>query len=92
MVDWSSVNYRANQCLRLLLVPPPKEQASATPKPAIEFFDELEIYPGMRLCDTSSHKLHICTGSKLKHFKALHERTGIPYSEMVLKCFIISVD
>ncbi|KAF8196950.1 magnesium-dependent phosphatase-1 [Pholiota molesta] len=57
----------ANQCLRLLLVPPPKEQASATPKSAIEFFDELEIYPG----------------SKLKHFKALHERTGIPYSEML---------
>lgn len=85
MADWNSINHRADQCLRLLLVPPPKEQASATPKPAIEFFDELEIYPGMSLCGVSYHQLLICTtGTKLKHFKALHERTGIPYSEMVL--------
>ncbi|KDR71622.1 hypothetical protein GALMADRAFT_229581 [Galerina marginata CBS 339.88] len=59
----------ANQCLRLLLVPPSvdAEQSIHKPTAAIEFFDELEIYPG----------------SKIKHFKALHQRTGIPYSEMV---------
>ncbi|KAF9559369.1 magnesium-dependent phosphatase-1 [Agrocybe pediades] len=61
----------ANQCLRLLLVPPSTNNAdggkNAKPCPAIDFFDELEIYPG----------------SKLKHFKALHERTGIPYTEML---------
>ncbi|KAF9484602.1 hypothetical protein BDN70DRAFT_872384 [Pholiota conissans] len=58
----------AHQCLRMLLVPPPKEHGpSGIPRPAIEFFNELEIYPG----------------SKLKHFKALHERTGVPYSEML---------
>ncbi|TFY83480.1 hypothetical protein EWM64_g533 [Hericium alpestre] len=34
---------------------------------AIEFFDHMEIYPG----------------SKTKHFKELHKKTGIPYSEML---------
>jgi len=58
----------AHQCLRLLLVPHNEDvNAQATPKSAIEFFDELEIYPG----------------SKMKHFKALHERTGISYAEML---------
>ncbi|PPR04303.1 hypothetical protein CVT24_013376 [Panaeolus cyanescens] len=57
----------ANQCLRLLLVPPSSESGEEEVKPAIEFFDELEIYPG----------------SKLKHFKELHARTGIPYTEML---------
>ncbi|KJA16775.1 hypothetical protein HYPSUDRAFT_1105438 [Hypholoma sublateritium FD-334 SS-4] len=56
----------AHQCLRLLLVPH-IEDVDATPKAAIEFFDELEIYPG----------------SKIKHFKSLHERTGIPYAQML---------
>uniref|UniRef100_A0A8H7XMC4 Magnesium-dependent phosphatase-1 n=1 Tax=Psilocybe cubensis TaxID=181762 RepID=A0A8H7XMC4_PSICU len=57
----------ANQCLRLLLVPPCPKDSSPDLKPAIEFFDEMEIYPG----------------SKIKHFKKIHERTGIPYSEML---------
>ncbi|KAF8151504.1 magnesium-dependent phosphatase-1 [Crassisporium funariophilum] len=56
----------AKQCLRLLLVPNVADKTSP-PTPAIDFFDEMEIYPG----------------SKIKHFKALHERTGIPYSEML---------
>ncbi|KAF9032409.1 magnesium-dependent phosphatase-1 [Panaeolus papilionaceus] len=57
----------ANQCLRLLLVPPSAEHGVHEAQPAIEFFDELEIYPG----------------SKLKHFKELHEKTDIPYTDML---------
>ncbi|PPQ84485.1 hypothetical protein CVT26_003517 [Gymnopilus dilepis] len=57
----------AKQCLRLLLVPPSADGLSPEPKPAIEFFDELEIYPG----------------SKIKHFKEIHKRTGIPFSQML---------
>ncbi|RDB21708.1 putative magnesium-dependent phosphatase P8B7.31 [Hypsizygus marmoreus] len=37
------------------------------PLPAVNFFHHLEIYPG----------------SKLAHFKKLHEKTGIPYSDML---------
>ncbi|KAF8812858.1 magnesium-dependent phosphatase-1 [Phlegmacium glaucopus] len=55
----------ARECLRLLLVPTSVEESP--PRPAIDLFDELEIYPG----------------SKIKHFKALHARTGIPYSQML---------
>ncbi|PVG01202.1 magnesium-dependent phosphatase-1 [Serendipita vermifera] len=36
-------------------------------KRAIDYFPQKEIYPG----------------SKIKHFKALHQKTGIPYSEML---------
>ncbi|KIM43958.1 hypothetical protein M413DRAFT_443026 [Hebeloma cylindrosporum] len=35
----------ADQCLRLLLVPPKHEDLTSEPKAAIHFFDELEIYP-----------------------------------------------
>ncbi|KAF8602019.1 magnesium-dependent phosphatase-1 [Ceratobasidium sp. AG-I] len=45
----------------------PPPPSSTGPKRAIEFFDTLEIYPG----------------SKIKHFKTLHKKTGIPYSEML---------
>ncbi|RYP27848.1 hypothetical protein DL767_007496 [Monosporascus sp. MG133] len=38
------------------------------PRRAVEFFDAgLEIYPG----------------SKIRHFEALHRRTGVPYAEML---------
>ncbi|KAF5319346.1 hypothetical protein D9619_008481 [Psilocybe cf. subviscida] len=57
----------ASDCMELLLVPPSIEHAIPTPTPMIEFFDEREIYPG----------------SKLKHFRVLHQRTGVPYSEML---------
>ncbi|KAF9467506.1 magnesium-dependent phosphatase-1 [Collybia nuda] len=55
----------ARQALGLLLVPP--ETKDGELRPAIDFFDHLEIYPG----------------SKLTHFRKIHEATGIPYSEML---------
>ncbi|KAI0708717.1 magnesium-dependent phosphatase-1 [Cerioporus squamosus] len=57
----------ARQALGLLLVPPPAGHKNEAPTPAVKFFDQLEIYPG----------------SKIKHFKELHKKTGIPYSEML---------
>ncbi|OCH91976.1 magnesium-dependent phosphatase-1 [Obba rivulosa] len=57
----------ARQALSLLLVPPPAGDKHGSPTPAIKFFDQQEIYPG----------------SKLSHFKKLHEKTGLPYSEML---------
>ncbi|KAH9954210.1 magnesium-dependent phosphatase-1 [Russula dissimulans] len=57
----------ARQALSLLLVPPKAGNANSPVMPAIKFFDHLEIYPG----------------SKIAHFKQLHEKTGIPYSEML---------
>ncbi|KIP03234.1 hypothetical protein PHLGIDRAFT_31887 [Phlebiopsis gigantea 11061_1 CR5-6] len=57
----------ARQALSLLLVHPQAGDKHSEPKPAIEFFDHLEIYPG----------------SKIPHFQKLHEKTRIPYSEML---------
>ncbi|KAK4051934.1 hypothetical protein OIV83_002639 [Microbotryomycetes sp. JL201] len=45
-----------------------RQEASASDTiSSIKLFDTLEIYPG----------------SKLKHFRAIHEATGIPYEEML---------
>ncbi|KAI0044063.1 magnesium-dependent phosphatase-1 [Auriscalpium vulgare] len=63
----TSATALARQALSLLLVHAKAGDKHAKPQPAIEFFDQLEIYPG----------------SKIKHFKQLHEKTGIPYSEML---------
>jgi len=57
----------ARQALSLLLMPPKVGDTDSQATPAIKFFDQLEIYPG----------------SKIAHFKQLHKRTGIPYSEML---------
>ncbi|KAG2360221.1 acid phosphatase-domain-containing protein [Suillus spraguei] len=58
----------AREALDLILIPPRTgSDSSAKRIPAIKFFDQLEIYPS----------------SKIRHFKKLHEKTGIPYDEMV---------
>ncbi|KAF9810708.1 hypothetical protein IEO21_06842 [Rhodonia placenta] len=57
----------ARQALGLLLVPPKAGDKHGSPTPAIKFFDQQEIYPG----------------SKITHFKKLHDKTGLPYSEML---------
>lgn len=57
----------ARQALTLLLVPPKHGDKNSEKTSAIKFFDQLEIYPG----------------SKLAHFKELHKKTGLPYSEML---------
>jgi len=60
--------WRAREALDLILIPPKtSSDSNAKPIPAIKFFDQLEIYPS----------------SKIRHFKKLHEKTGIPYDEMV---------
>jgi magnesium-dependent phosphatase 1 len=54
--------------LDLILIPPRIGSDSDMKLiPAIKFFDQLEIYPS----------------SKIRHFKKLHEKTGISYDEMV---------
>ncbi|KAJ7102792.1 magnesium-dependent phosphatase-1 [Mycena epipterygia] len=54
----------ARQALQLLLVPGEDGESAG---PAIELFDDLQIYPG----------------SKLTHFRALHTKTGVPYEQML---------
>lgn len=45
---------------------------TTTTSPAVKFFDQLEIYPT----------------DKTVHFKELHKKTGLPYSEMV--CLLLT--
>lgn len=52
---------------------------------SIKLFDSLEIYP----CEPpvfrlGGAELNIRTASKIKHFQALHKKTGIPFEQM---CF-----
>ncbi|KAF7344552.1 Magnesium-dependent phosphatase-1 [Mycena sanguinolenta] len=54
----------ARQALKLLRVAGNDDEP---PQPAIELFDNLQIYPG----------------SKLTHFREIHAKTGIPYSQML---------
>ncbi|MCO5566005.1 hypothetical protein L7F22_019680 [Adiantum nelumboides] len=44
-----------------------KGRQTYTPIPAMKLFDQLEIYPG----------------SKITHFRKLHEKTGIAYEDMI---------
>ncbi|KAJ8092064.1 hypothetical protein PM082_024304 [Marasmius tenuissimus] len=60
----------ARQALELLLVPPSLEtgaHASSEFGQAIDFFEQLEIYPD----------------SKLTHFRRIHEETGVSYDKML---------
>ena len=52
---------------------------------AEKFFDQKEIYPGNVIILIILLRLNISInkGSKLRHFKELHKKTGIPYTEMV---------
>ncbi|KAJ6495249.1 magnesium-dependent phosphatase-1 [Mycena sanguinolenta] len=54
----------ARQALQLLHVAGNDEEPA---QPAIELFDNLQIYPG----------------SKLTHFREIHAKTGIPYNQML---------
>ncbi|KAJ7908894.1 magnesium-dependent phosphatase-1, partial [Mycena leptocephala] len=54
----------ARQALKLLHVAGDDAEPAL---PAIELFDDLQIYPG----------------SKLRHFRALHAQTGVPYEQML---------
>ena len=70
-----------------MLIPPASGHKSESPTAAVQFFDQLEIYPGelrpVSPVILSTHGLIPYSGSKIKHFKELHKKTGIPYSEMV---------
>ncbi|CAE6450226.1 unnamed protein product [Rhizoctonia solani] len=63
----TSATEEARQLLTLLLLPASPSSNSSAPRRSIDFFDTLEIYPG----------------SKLRHFKSLNKKTGIPYEEML---------
>ncbi|KIJ19589.1 hypothetical protein PAXINDRAFT_127769 [Paxillus involutus ATCC 200175] len=66
----TSATTLAREALSLIRIPVSagKDTTSGVDsRPATKFFDHLEIYPG----------------SKLAHFKQLHKKTGIPYSEML---------
>ncbi|KAJ7060483.1 magnesium-dependent phosphatase-1 [Mycena amicta] len=58
----------AREALSLIRIPPGNDdESSIEEQPAIELFDNLQIYPG----------------SKIAHFRALQDKTGIPYEEML---------
>ncbi|KAG9121517.1 hypothetical protein FRC07_002482 [Ceratobasidium sp. 392] len=67
--DGNTINQATDRARQLLtlLLLPAPPSSSTGSKRAIDFFDTLEIYPG----------------SKIKHFKTLHKKTGIPYHEML---------
>jgi len=76
----------ARDALRKLRVAP-------SGKAAIDFFDTLEIYPGMRgfFHHEKSQKAEQQTlGSKIKHFENIHRHTGIPYADMLFVSGIFS--
>ncbi|KAH7925786.1 magnesium-dependent phosphatase-1 [Leucogyrophana mollusca] len=63
----TSATKLAREALSLIQVPLKAGDKQGPSTAAIKFFDQLEIYPR----------------SKEVHFKALHEKTSLPYSEML---------
>lgn len=42
-------------------------------------------------CERKANMLSCSTGSKIPHFQKLHEKTGIPYSEMVSRLIPVTL-
>ena len=67
-------------------MPPSRAEPDEPSKKAIEFFDQMEIYPGMfhgSIILISVFECFTSAGSKIKHFQEIHRKTNIPYSQMV---------
>jgi magnesium-dependent phosphatase 1 len=82
--------YSAREALSLLLIPKVRgDDADTQPVAAQSFFDEMEIYPGsiVFFVHACLSNLSPIQGSKITHFEQLHQKTGIPYTEMVRRSF-----
>ncbi|SCZ99023.1 BZ3500_MvSof-1268-A1-R1_Chr3-1g05770 [Microbotryum saponariae] len=69
----------ARQALTELLVPGELNSVVDDPAYRAPKAAEPQLISSIRLFDT----MEIYPGSKIAHFKAIHEKTGIPYNEMV---------
>lgn len=58
------------------------ERTLPLPPPLAPRLQMYEVVPGKTLHSIADH-FEIYPGSKKTHFRAIHERTGIPYESMV---------